>query len=394
MKYLIGVLGIALCLFLAWLISSDKKKIKIKPIIIMLVLQFIFAFALLNTTIGETIILGISHGVNFLFAAADEGINFVFGGLTNKGVSSQFFLNVLMPMIFISALVGILKYLKILPLIINGVGFLLGKINGMGKLESYNAVAYPFLSSGVFVSYKDKIPTMSDARLFAVCLASMSTVTVTVVGSYMQMLKPVYVVIALVMNLIGTFIISLITSPYEVAPADDVFTTDSEEENSSFFAVIGDYMTIGFNIAVSVAVMVVGFVGLIAFINAIFSAVFGISFQGILGYVFAPFAFMMGVPWEDAIKAGGVMATKIISNEFVAIQSFQEIAKNVSARTEAIISVFILSFANFGTLGLTVGVIGGLDKNKGAVVAKFGMRMLLAAVLVSMLNATIVGLVF
>ncbi len=101
--------------------------------------------------------------------------------------------------------------------------------------------------------------------------------------------------------------------------------------------------------------MLVGFVALIAFINAVFKGVIGISFQEILGYAFAPFAFIMGVPWHEAVNAGNIMATKLVSNEFVAMTDLAQGNFNFSDRTTAIISVFLVSFANFSSIGIIAG---------------------------------------
>ncbi|MDO5040451.1 Na+ dependent nucleoside transporter N-terminal domain-containing protein, partial [Clostridium sp.] len=140
MKYIIGIVGLFVVLALAWVASSDKKNVKYKPVIIMLILQFIFGFGLLNTQLGNYLIGGIANGFESLLTCAGEGVNFVFGGLVNNDQFS-FFISVLLPIIFISALIGILQYLKILPFVVRGIGVVLSKINGMGKLESYNAVA-------------------------------------------------------------------------------------------------------------------------------------------------------------------------------------------------------------------------------------------------------------
>jgi nucleoside transport protein len=128
-------------------------------------------------------------------------------------------------------------------------------------------------------------------------------------------------------------------------------------------------------------------------INSVFDMIFGISFQDILGYIFAPVAFLMGVPWADAVSAGGIMATKLVTNEFVAMVSLGEVAKSMSAHTLAIISVFVVSFANFSSIGIIAGAVKGLNERQGDVVARFGLKLLYGATLVSILTATIVGLV-
>ena len=393
MKYLIGIIGLIVFLGLAWIASSGKKRIKIRPIVVMLILQFILGYILLNTGIGIFLVGGFAKGFGYLLEYAAEGINFVFGGLVNAD-QTTFFMNVLLPIVFISALIGILQKWKVLPFIIRYIGLALSKVNGMGRLESYNAVASAILGqSEVFISLKKELGLLNQQRLYTLCASAMSTVSMSIVGAYMTMLKPEYVVTALVLNLFGGFIIASIINPYEVAKEEDMLRVE-EEEKQSFFEVLGEYILDGFKVAVVVAAMLIGFVAIIALINGIFNAVFGISFQGILGYVFAPFAFLVGIPWNEAVNAGSIMATKMVSNEFVAMTSLTQNGFHFSGRTTAIVSVFLVSFANFSSIGIIAGAVKGLNEKQGNVVARFGLKLLYGATLVSFLSAAIVGLIY
>ncbi|KUF22654.1 NupC/NupG family nucleoside CNT transporter [Bacillus safensis] len=393
MKYVIGIIGLLVILAIAWLASNGKKRVKFRPVIVMIVLQFILGYILLNTGVGNFLVGGFAKGFQMLLGYAGEGINFVFGGLMNDKAST-FFINVLLPIVFISALIGILQHWRILPLIVRGIGYLLSKVNGMGKLESYNAVASAILGqSEVFISIKKQLGLLPQQRLYTLCASAMSTVSMSIVGAYMQMIKPEYVVTALVLNLFGGFIIASIINPYEVSKDEDMLEV-VEEERQSFFEMLGEYIMDGFKVAIVVAAMLIGFVALIAMINGIFTAAIGVSFQDVLGYVFAPFAFIVGVPWSEAVQAGSIMATKMVSNEFVAMQILSGDAFQFSARTEAIISVFLVSFANFSSIGIIAGAVKGLNEKQGNVVARFGLKLLFGATLVSFLTAGVVGLIY
>ncbi|MBU8696554.1 MULTISPECIES: NupC/NupG family nucleoside CNT transporter [Bacillus] len=393
MKYVIGIIGLLVILAIAWLASNGKKRVKFRPVIVMIVLQFILGYILLNTGVGNFLVGGFAKGFQMLLGYAGEGINFVFGGLMNDKAST-FFINVLLPIVFISALIGILQHWRILPLIVRGIGYLLSKVNGMGKLESYNAVASAILGqSEVFISIKKQLGLLPQQRLYTLCASAMSTVSMSIVGAYMQMIKPEYVVTALVLNLFGGFIIASIINPYEVAKDEDMLEV-VEEEKQSFFEMLGEYIMDGFKVAIVVAAMLIGFVALIAMINGIFTAVIGVSFQDVLGYVFAPFAFLVGVPWSEAVQAGSIMATKMVSNEFVAMLALSGDGLHFTARTEAIISVFLVSFANFSSIGIIAGAVKGLNEKQGNVVARFGLKLLFGATLVSFLTAGVVGLIY
>lgn len=392
MRYLISFCGLLLVFALALLMSKNKKEIKYKYIVIMLIIQFLLAALLLNTTVGYVLIKGITKVFDHLLSYANAGISFVFGGLANEG-ESPFFLAVLLPIVFISVLIGILQHFKILPFLMKWVGLFLSKVSGMGKLESYNAVASAMVGqSEVFITVKKQLDKIAPQRMYTLCASAMSTVSMSVVGAYMTMIEPKYVVTAIVLNLFGGFIIVSIINPYTVDEKEDILTIE-DEHKQAFFQMIGEYIMDGFKVAIIVGAMLIGFVALMDLINSLFDMIIGISFQEILGYIFAPIAFLMGIPWADAVAAGGIMATKLVTNEFVAMINLGDVAESMSERTLGIISVFLVSFANFSSIGIISGAVKGLNERQGNVVARFGLKLLYGATLVSILTAIIVGLI-
>lgn len=392
MRYLISLCGLLLVFALAFLMSKNKKEIKYKYIVIMLIIQFLLAALLLNTTVGYVLIKGITKVFDHLLSYANAGISFVFGGLANEG-ESPFFLTVLLPIIFISVLIGILQHFKILPLFMKWIGLFLSKVSGMGKLESYNAVASAMVGqSEVFITVKKQLDKIAPHRMYTLCASAMSTVSMSVVGAYMTMIEPKYVVTAIVLNLFGGFIIVSIINPYTVDEKEDILTIE-DEHKQAFFQMIGEYIMDGFKVAIIVGAMLIGFVALMDLINSLFDMIIGISFQEILGYIFAPIAFLMGIPWKDAVSAGGIMATKLVTNEFVAMINLGDVSASMNERTLGIISVFLVSFANFSSIGIISGAVKGLNERQGNVVARFGLKLLYGATLVSILTAIIVGLI-
>jgi nucleoside transport protein len=300
---------------------------------------------------------------------------------------------VLCPIVFISALIGILQHVRILPVFIRIIGTILSKINGMGKLESFNAVSSLILGqSENFIAYKDILGKMSEKRMYTMAATAMSTVSMSIVGAYMTMLEPKYVVAALILNMFSTFIVLSLINPYKVDGEEDLQLTNTHA-GQSFFEMLGEYILAGFKVAIIVAAMLIGFIALISCLNALFSAVFHISFQGVLGYVFYPFAWIMGVPSSEALQVGSIMATKLVSNEFVAMLDLQKVAHDLSPRGVGILSVFLVSFANFSSIGIVAGAIKGLNEQQGNVVSRFGLKLLYGSTLVSVLSASIAGLV-
>ncbi|HAR4786649.1 TPA: NupC/NupG family nucleoside CNT transporter [Staphylococcus aureus] len=401
MHILIGIIGIIFFLALAFLFSSDRKNIRWKYVGILLAIQLIFAFILLKTTMGIKVIGGISNGFNYLLLKAADGVNFVFGGIQYIDPKQPpFFFSVLLPIVFISAIIGILQYIKILPLIINVLGFLISKINGMGRLESYNAVAAAILGqSEVFISIKKQLPYIPKQRLYTLTASAMSTVSASIIGAYFTLIEPKYVVTAVVLNLFGGFIIASIINPYKVNEEDDkLLVEETEERQQSFFEMLGEYILDGFKVAVIVGAMLIGYIAIIALLNGIVSNIFSTvsggaiswDFQTLIGFVFAPFAFLVGVPWQDAVQAGSVMATKLLSNEFVAMQALGKLS-DLSEHAKGVTSVFLVSFANFSSIGIISGAIKSLNDKKGDTVARFGLKLLFGATLVSFISAAIAG---
>src|SRR5699024_8062993 len=212
-----------------------------------------------------------------LMAYAVEGVDFVFGGMANSG-EEPFFLTVLLPIVVISALIGILQYLKILPFIVKYIGLFLSKINGMGKLESYNGVASAILGqSEVFISVKKQLPHIPKHRLYTLGASAMSTVSMSIVGSYMELIEPRYVVTAIALNLFGGFIIASILNPYTVPEEEDNLNVE-EEKKQSFFEMLGEYILDGFKVVVVVGGMFIGFIILMVLINVIFDDLIFCSF--------------------------------------------------------------------------------------------------------------------
>ncbi|MFY4776094.1 NupC/NupG family nucleoside CNT transporter [Metabacillus sp. RGM 3146] len=392
MNIIFFITGLLLVFAIGYAVSFNRKGIKFKPILIMLVTQIVLTFLLLNTKFGVVVIGAISKTFSKIMELAISGVDFVFGGLENAKAST-FFLDVLLPIIFISVLIGILNHFKVLPFIIKYVGLFLSKLNGMGKLENYIAVSSAILGqSEVFLTTKKQLGLVSKRRLYTLCTSAMSAVSVSIVGAYMTMLESKYVVIAIVLNILSALIIANIINPYSIEEEGDLLLVEEEKVRPSFFQMISDSIMDGLKIAVIVAAMLIGFIALINFINFLFTAIFHISFETILGYIFSPIAFLIGVPMAETTKAGSIMATKMVTNEFVAMINFQGMAKGLSDRTVAIVSVFLVSFANFSSVGIITGSVRALQEKQGEEVAKFGMKLLLGSTLASILSATVMGL--
>ncbi|MFE4573358.1 NupC/NupG family nucleoside CNT transporter [Paenibacillus chitinolyticus] len=392
MNVIFLITGLLLVFMIGFLVSNNRQKIKYKRVLIMLAVQILLVYFMTNTSIGIIVITKVGLLFEKLMEIANSGVQFVFGGLANEG-QSPFFLGVLMPLVFMSVLIGILNYIKVLPFIIKYLGLFLSKITGMGKLESYFAISTSALGQPeVFLTIIKQIPLLSKERLYTICTSAMSAISMAMVGAYANMLEPKFVVTAVVLNIFSALIVANIINPYDLDENEDLVEID-DKERLPFFRMVGESVMDGFKIAIIVAAMLLGFISLMQLVNVLFQSAFQVSFDTVLGYIFAPIAFLMGVPWTEAVQAGGIMATKLITNEFVAMLNFREITNQLSSKTVAIVSVYLVSFANFGTLGIISGSIKSISDKQGNHVAKFAFKLLLGSTLASVISGTMMGLV-
>lgn len=392
MSIIFTFLGIVFALLVTYIFSFNRKAIDIKKPMIMIVIQIVLVLFMMNTSIGLNLLTAMSTFFEGLMNISKEGIEFVFGDLQNKN-GYNFFLNVLLPLVFISVLIGMLNYFKILPFLIKIIGWIINKITHMGQLESYIAISTSMLGQPeVYLTVKNIIPSLSKEKLYTIATSGMSAVSMAMLGSYMQMIDPKYVVTAVVLNIFSALIIASVINPYKNDNKELEAESEKNIKKTTFFQMIGESAIDGFRIAITVAIMLLAFISLMKGITIVFDLV-GLDFKKLIGYIFAPIAFIMGIPWSEAIRAGSIMATKLITNEFVAMLDFQKIASSLSPKTQGIISVYLVSFANFGTVGIMVGAIKGIDNKQGNKVASFALRLLLGATLASIISASIIGLV-
>ncbi|MDN4493555.1 NupC/NupG family nucleoside CNT transporter [Ureibacillus aquaedulcis] len=392
MSILIGILGLAAVFGLAYLLSNDKKAIDYKAVGIMLVMQVVLTIIMFKTTIGLTVIEAIGNGFSKVIEIGREGVFFVVGGWVPDG-NSVFFINVLLIIIFTSMLLSVLTYLRILPIIIKYLGGFLSKITGLSSVTTFHAINNIFFGqSEGLLAIKSHIHKMTNNNLFVISVSSMASVSASIMASYITMLPAKYVLGAMTLNALSALIIGIIIAPERNTAKNEVIDTKDASSAKSIFESISIGALDGGKVALIVAAMLIAYVGLMAVIDAGFNAVLGLTFTEILGYVFSPVAWLMGVPSSEILVAGQAMGTKLATNEFVAMLQFVEHIPSLSDKTVGVVSVFLISFANFSSIGIISGSMQAINGEKASAVSKFGLKMLLAATMVSMLTATLVGL--
>lgn len=393
MGILMGLLGIVVILAISYLMSNDRTNINLKGIIVMLIAQVLITWFMFTTKIGQAIINGISAVFNKLIEFGMDGINFVVGGVATKE-GGVFFFNVLLLIIFFATILSVLTYLKILPLIIKYIGAFISKITGVPKVESFNAVNSIFFGqSEALLAIKSQFHHLEKNRLYIVSASAMGSVSASIVGSYLQILPPKYVLLALPLNMFSALIVASIISPVKVSKEEDRVDVRDVSGASSIFEAMGNGALDGGKVALIVAAMLIAFIASLDVVNWLIQFVFaGVTLQQILGYILSPLGLLIGIPVDEVVRAGGIMGTKIVTNEFVAMLDFQKMLGSVSEKTVGIVSVFLTSFANFSSIGIIAGTVQGIDQKKAVQVSGFGLKLLVGATLASLLSATITGL--
>lgn len=386
-----GLIGIILVLGVLYWASFDRKMIDYKSILYLFITEIVILFLILKTTVGDWIIKGLSNSLNIISASSSKGVNFVFGNLKNPA-ASQFFLDVLLPLIFICALIELLQYLRILPFIIKYVGKVLKKLFHIDEINAFTILSYPIVSNGVFVPFKDQMKDMSPNQLFTLSIYTLSNTTLTMLASYMHIIKSEFIIVALVLNLFTSIIVAKIVAPYDISKVNYEISTQNTKQKSLITRLI-DSMNLGFRLAINISVSIIGFVSLITFVNIIFKSACGKTLTSLIGYICAPIAFLMGIDVHSIVSAGTVIATKAFTNIFVAINQIN--MNSVPLKTQAIVSVFLISFANLPNLGTTLGIMHTMvDDKHGEAIASHALRLFLVATAVSIINGALAGLFY
>ncbi|WP_449354135.1 NupC/NupG family nucleoside CNT transporter [Virgibacillus natechei] len=393
MGIILGLLAIVVVIGIAFLMSNDKKNINYKAVGIMLVMQLLITWFMFSTEIGQAIINGIAAGFNKLIEFGSEGISFVVGGfeIQEGGV---FFFNVLLLIIFFATILQVLTYLKVLPLIIKYIGGIISKLTGLPRIESFNGVNSIFFGqSEALIAIRSQFNHLTNNRLYIVSASAMSSVSASIVGSFLLMLPAEYILLALPLNMFSALMVASVIAPVTVPKEEDYVDIENVSNDRSVFEAMGNGALEGGKIALIVAAMLIAFIASLELVNWVIQLVFaGVTLQQILGYIIAPLGLLMGIAPSEVIEAGSIMGTKIVTNEFVAMTEFQPMVETMSEKTVGIVTVFLTSFANFSSIGIIAGTVKGIDSEKAAAVSGFGMKLLIGSILASVLSATVAGL--
>ncbi|GLR46370.1 NupC/NupG family nucleoside CNT transporter [Sphingomonas astaxanthinifaciens] len=439
MSHWFGLLGIAAILLVAFAFSSDRKAIRLRVVGAAFALQTAIAFLVLYTPWGRAGIEGMSHGVSNLLGYAGEGTAFLFGPKDNNpALWNTFALGALPVIIFFAALVSILYYLGIMQRIVRWVGGAIGWITGVGKVEALGSAANIFVGQSESpLVVRPYLASLSPPQIFTLMVVGMAGVAGTILAAYASLLGESYLpylLAAAFMSAPGGILMAKIIMPdaraVPVTEPEDVVlpenrisaqgpaallpeggrapetieiaeTFEEGEKPANIIMAAAQGAQTGVKLAVAVGAMVLAFVALVALANGILGGIGGwfglegLSFQRIVGLAFQPIMFLIGVPWTEAGTAGGLFGTKIVLNEFVAfieLGNAKGAAALLSDRSRAIVTFALCGFANFSSIAIQMAVTGGLAPNQRPVIARLGLKALLAGSLANLMSAALAGI--
>jgi CNT family concentrative nucleoside transporter len=417
MHQLFGLVGIAVILGIAWLLSTNRKAIRLRVVAAAFALQAGIAVLVIYTPWGRAAIEGMSMGVANLLGYAGKGTEFLFGPSESNPLANTFAIAALPVIIFFASLIAILYHLGIMQRIVRWVGGAIGWVTGISRVESLSAAANIFVGQSESpLTIRPYIAALTPAQLFTVMTVGMAGVAGTILAAYASLLGNEYLpylLAAAFMSAPGGVLMAKMLMPDDIAGPDelplkggtaddqvDVAETFEEGERpANIIMAAAQGAQTGVKLAVAVGAMVLAFVALVALANGLLGGVGGwfgypdLSFQQIVGFIFQPIMFLIGVPWNEAGTAGGLFGTKIVLNEFVAFIDLGQMAPGaLSDRTRAIATFALCGFANFSSIAIQMAVTGGLAPSQRPMIAKLGLRALLAGSLANLMSAALAGL--
>lgn len=435
LQHLISLVGIAVILALALLLSTNRRAIRLRVVGAAFALQAGIAALVLYVPAGRTALGWASGGVSNLLGYANAGVQFLFGPLARPEIGGQSFAIAALPVIiFFASLVSILYHLGVMQQVVRWIGGAIERVIGVSKVESLCAAANIFVGQSESpLVIRPYLAGLTPPQLFTVMTSGMAGVAGTILAAYASMgIRIDYLLAASFMSAPGGILMAKIIMPDGrarqgelplgdmtdvqladaraggVGPAALVAdtpgepmpeATHDEEKPANLIMAAAQGAQTGVRLAVAVGAMVLAFVALVALANGLLGGMGamvglpGLSFQGLLGLVFQPVMFLLGIPWNEAGIAGGLFGEKIVLNEFVAYIDLGKQAAALSPRTVAVVTFALCGFANFSSIAIQMAVTGGLAPSQRPVIARLGLRALAAGSLANLMSAALAGVV-
>lgn len=402
MNQFTGIIGIAVLLGIAYLLSENKKAINSRTIIWGLGLQFVFALLILKTPIGKPVFSSIDKIINRLISFADKGSEFVFGSqVENVGfhpaLESVAF-RLLPTIIFFSALISIMYHYGIIQFVIKFFTRIMQKTMRTSGAETLSVSANIFVGqTEAPLMIRPYVGSLTKSELVAVMVGGFATAAGGVLAIYAKWLEGIpgiagHLMSASVMSAPAALVIAKIIYP-ETEKTASINKIKSNQTTVNAMDALGTGTVVGLKLAVNVGAMLISFISIIALLNY-FLAIFGFSIESALGLLFSPLAWTMGIPWNESGIIGSLMGKKIVFTEFVAFSDLKLLIDNnqISEKSAIIASYALCGFANFGSIGIQLGGIGGIAPERRKDIAQLISKSMIGGALASWLTATLAGI--
>ncbi len=409
-RYL-NIVGIFAILGIAWCFSKKRSAIDYRLVLHALGLQFILAFGVLKTDLGQTVLNKIAYYVAKIYEFADKGSAFIFGDLSNQFGPWGFIFGfkVLPVIIFFGALTAILFYWGIIQRCVNAINFIIQPLLGTSGPETLCAITNSFLGqTEAPLLVRNYLKAMTKSELLVVMVSGMGTISGAILVVFAAMGVPAaHLLTASVMAIPSTIMIAKILLPETKDEQYNQAEVTLESSASNIFDAISTGTLDGLSLAVNVGAMLISFVALIALLNYVLG--FGaykindlfnmlgiayrlphLSLEIIFAYLFAPFAWLLGFTGTVALDVGTLLGTKVAVNELIAYQTMMKM--NLPDRAVNIVTYALCGFSNFSCIGIQIGGIGALVPSKRAWLTELGIYAVLGGSLANLLNAMIAGL--
>ena len=391
------IASITLLLFLCWLMSSERKNIKWRPIFTGLSIQFFLALILLGNELGRNILQNISSGINSVVQIANVGAEFVFG----DNFQDHFIaFSIPATIIFLSTLMALLFHFGIIQLIVRLMSKLISLVLPVSGAESVAACANVFFgNTEAPLMVKPYIAKMTRSEIMALMVGGMATISGGMMVIYISMgVDPGYLVTASVMSAPASLTIAKILLPETEAPETISGTTVAiKSSDINMFQAMTRGATEGLILAANVVAMLIAFICIAALVNLILGLAPDIAgepltLQRILGWLFSPLAFLIGADWEHSMQVGNLLGTKIFLGEFLAYTELLSISETLSERSRAVASFALCGFSGLMAIGIQIGGLSALVPERRDDFARTGLKSMLGGTLVTMISATMASL--
>ncbi|TVP80576.1 MAG: NupC/NupG family nucleoside CNT transporter [Puniceicoccaceae bacterium] len=399
---LISLLGYSALIAFAWLCSTSRKDVNWRTVLGAMAIQFSFGILVLYVPAGKAALEWLSTLVAAVIAFGNDGIEFLFGGLSDPSASLGFIFafKVLPVIIFFSSLISVLYYIRIMPMIVQLIGGLIRKLLGTSRAESLSATANIFVGqTEAPLAIKPYLGRMTQSEFFAVMVGGLASIAGSVLAGYAAMgIDLRFLLAASFMAAPAGLLFAKLLLPETETADNSVLEEDPADRPANVFDAAAGGASEGLKLALNVGAMLLAFIGLIALLNGALGWIGGLfnygvlSLQLILGWIFSPIAWLLGIPWEQATLGGSFIGQKLVVNEFVAFIQFGAIQDTMSTRSQAIITFALCGFANLSSIAILLGGLGSLIPARRQEIARLGLKAVMAGTLANLSSAAIAGI--